>query len=427
MRYTFIALLSIVLASVVSADALAQRMPERRLVRKGNRQYERGDYDNSIDNYARALMADPDNFEAKFNTANVQVRKELIDKAENSLRKLAKDSTLLATDRADVIYNLGNVLFIQQRLEDALNCYRDAMRLNPDDQQAKFNYALTKELLKQQQQQQNQNQNDQNQDKNDQNQDKQEQNQNQNQDNQDQNEDKQDQQDQQQQPEQQISNQEQQAMLEAIQAQEDKTQEKLKEKKGVLIRGGKNWQTMEFASPKILWFLLLLIPLVAYYIYRTRQGGASVTVSTTESLCKAPKSWRYYLRHIPFVLRCAALSLIVVAIARPQSAEHYTTTTTEGIDIVLAVDISTSMLAMDFTPDRLSVAKGVAGEFIGNRTGDRIGIVAFAGESFTQSPLTTDTGSLQTMLSRLNCGIIEDGTAIGNGLATALNRLRESD
>jgi tetratricopeptide (TPR) repeat protein len=151
---------------------------------------------------------------------------------------LAKDSTLLATDRADVIYNLGNVLFIQQRLEDALNCYRDAMRLNPDDQQAKFNYALTKELLKQQQQQQNQNQNDQNQDKNDQNQDKQEQNQNQNQDNQDQNEDKQDQQ---QQPEQQISNQEQQAMLEAIQAQEDKTQEKLKEKKGVLIRGGKNW------------------------------------------------------------------------------------------------------------------------------------------------------------------------------------------
>lgn len=239
MRYTFIALLSIVLASVVSADALAQRMPERRLVRKGNRQYERGDYDNSIDNYARALMADPDNFEAKFNTANVQVRKELIDKAENSLRKLAKDSTLLATDRADVIYNLGNVLFIQQRLEDALNCYRDAMRLNPDDQQAKFNYALTKELLKQQQQQQqNQNQNDQNQDKNDQNQDKQEQNQNQNQDNQDQNEDKQDQQ---QQPEQQISNQEQQAMLEAIQAQEDKTQEKLKEKKGVLIRGGKNW------------------------------------------------------------------------------------------------------------------------------------------------------------------------------------------
>ena len=241
MRYTFIALLSIVLASVVSADALAQRMPERRLVRKGNRQYERGDYDNSIDNYARALMADPDNFEAKFNTANVQVRKELIDKAENSLRKLAKDSTLLATDRADVIYNLGNVLFIQQRLEDALNCYRDAMRLNPDDQQAKFNYALTKELLKQHQQQQNQNQNDQNQDKNDQNQDKQEQNQNQNQDNQDQNEDKQDQQDQQQQPEQQISNQEQQAMLEAIQAQEDKTQEKLKEKKGVLIRGGKNW------------------------------------------------------------------------------------------------------------------------------------------------------------------------------------------
>ena len=119
---------------------------------------------------------------------------------------------------------------------------------------------------------------------------------------------------------------------------------------------------MEFASPKILWFLLLLLPLVGYYIYRTRQGGASVVVSTTETVRRAPRTFRYYLRHIPFVLRCAALSLIVVAIARPQSAEHYTNTTTEGIDIVLAVDVSTSMLAKDFIPDRLSVAKEVASE-----------------------------------------------------------------
>lgn len=184
---------------------------------------------------------------------------------------------------------------------------------------------------------------------------------------------------------------------------------------------------MEFASPKILWFLLLLVPLAAYYIYRCRQGGAAVTVSTTDTVKRAPKTFRYYLRHIPFVLRCTALSLIVVAIARPQSAEHYTNTTTEGIDIVLAVDVSTSMLAKDFTPDRLSVAKEVASEFISDRTGDRIGLVVFAGESFTQSPLTTDQSSLQTMLGRITSGIIEDGTAIGNGLATSINRLRESD
>ena len=184
---------------------------------------------------------------------------------------------------------------------------------------------------------------------------------------------------------------------------------------------------MEFASPKILWFLLLLIPFVGYYIYRTRQGGAAVVVSTTDTVKRAPRTFRYYLRHVPFALRCAALSLIVVAIARPQSAEHYTNTTTEGIDIVMAVDVSTSMLAKDFIPDRLSVAKEVASEFIGDRTGDRIGIVVFAGESFTQSPLTTDQSTLQTMLGRITSGVIEDGTAIGNGLATSINRLRESD
>lgn len=184
---------------------------------------------------------------------------------------------------------------------------------------------------------------------------------------------------------------------------------------------------MEFAQPKILWFLLLLVPLVAYYIYRSLQGGAAITVSTTESVKGAPKSWRYFLRHIPFALRIVSLSLIIIAIARPQSAEHYTNTTTEGIDIVLAVDVSTSMLAKDFTPDRLSVAKDVAADFISDRTGDRLGIVVFAGESFTQSPLTTDQSSLHTMIGRIRSGIIEDGTAIGNGLATSINRLRESD
>ncbi len=184
---------------------------------------------------------------------------------------------------------------------------------------------------------------------------------------------------------------------------------------------------MEFAQPKILWLLLLAVPLIAYYIYRSRQGGASITVSTVSPLLQAPKSWRYFLRHAPFVLRMVALSLLVVAMARPQSAEHYTNTTSEGIDIVLAVDVSTSMLARDFAPDRLSVAKSVAADFIADRQGDRIGIVVFAGESYTQSPLTTDTSSLLSMLARITSGIIDDGTAIGNGLATSINRLRESD
>ena len=240
MNYRVITIVIAAVASMLSFDAYSQKMPERHLVRKGNRQYERGNYDTSVDNYSRALQENPECFEAKFNTANVQFRKELIDKSEQTLRKLAQDSTRTDLERADVSYNLGNTLFVQQRLEEALDCYRNAMRLNPDDKEAKFNYALTKELLKQQQnqqqQQQNQNQNqDQNQDQDqDQNQDQQ-QDQNQNQDqNQEQNQQNQEQ-------EQQISEQEQQAMLEAIQAQEDKTQDKLKDKKGVVIRRGKNW------------------------------------------------------------------------------------------------------------------------------------------------------------------------------------------
>ena len=251
MKYRVLAILAVIVASLISGEVVAQKMPERRLVRKGNRQYERGDYDNSIDNYSRALRYDPKSFEAKFNTANVQFRRafadsvqldvKMIEKAEQTLRKLAQDSTRTDIERADVAYNLGNSLFMQQKFKEALVSYRDAMRLNPDDQEAKYNYALTKEMLKQQQQQQ-QNQ----QQQQDQNQDNQNQELEQNQDNQQDKQDKEDQQNkedkQNQQPnEQQISEQEQQAMLEAIQAQEDKTQEKLKEKQGVIIRGGKNW------------------------------------------------------------------------------------------------------------------------------------------------------------------------------------------
>ena len=237
MNYRALTIILTAIASLVFSEAFCQKMPERRLVRKGNKQYERGDFDTSLDNYARALQNDPNCFEAKFNTANGQFRKELIDKSEQTLRKLAQDSTRTDIERSEVAYNLGNTLFVQQRWEEALDCYRNAMRLNPDDKEAKFNYALTKELLKQQQNQQQQQNQDQNQDQN-QNQDQQQQQQPQDQQDKEQN---QDQKEQEQQSEQQISEQEQQAMLEAIQAQEDKTQDKLKEKKGVLIRGGKNW------------------------------------------------------------------------------------------------------------------------------------------------------------------------------------------
>ena len=184
---------------------------------------------------------------------------------------------------------------------------------------------------------------------------------------------------------------------------------------------------MEFANPKILWLLTIVPLLIAYYIWRSRQGGASIVISTTDALRTAPRTLRYYLRHLPIILRMAALSLLIVAVARPQSVEHEVDTTSDGIDIVLSLDISGSMLARDFTPDRLVAAKEVASTFIANRTGDRIGLVVFAGEAFTQAPLTTDQATLQTLLGRIKSGVIEDGTAIGNGLATAVNRLRESD
>ena len=184
---------------------------------------------------------------------------------------------------------------------------------------------------------------------------------------------------------------------------------------------------MHFASPYYLWLLTLLVPMIGYYVWRTLQGGAAIRISSVAGVVRAPRTVRYYLRHLPFVLRAAAFALIVVALARPQDVEQNVRTNTEGIDIMLAIDVSGSMLARDFKPDRITAAKEVAGSFIADRYGDRIGLVAFAGEAFTQSPLTTDQSTLQTLLARIRSGLIEDGTAIGNGLATAINRLRESE
>lgn len=184
---------------------------------------------------------------------------------------------------------------------------------------------------------------------------------------------------------------------------------------------------MHFASPYYLWLLTLLVPMIGYYVWRTLQGGAAIQISSVAGVVRAPRTVRYYLRHLPFALRAAAFALLVVALARPQDVEQNVRTNAEGIDIMLAIDVSGSMLARDFKPDRITAAKEVAGSFIADRYGDRIGLVAFAGEAFTQSPLTTDQSTLQTLLARIRSGLIEDGTAIGNGLATAINRLRESD
>ena len=185
---------------------------------------------------------------------------------------------------------------------------------------------------------------------------------------------------------------------------------------------------MQFASPHYLWLLTLLAPMTAYYVWRTMQGGAAIRISTVAGILHAPKTVRHYLRHLPFALRAAAFALLVVALARPQDIEQNVRTNTEGIDIVLAIDVSASMLARDFRPDRITAAKEVAGSFVADRYGDRIGLVVFAAEAFTQSPLTTDQSTLQTLLARIRSGLIDDsGTAIGNGLATAINRLRESE
>lgn len=180
---------------------------------------------------------------------------------------------------------------------------------------------------------------------------------------------------------------------------------------------------MQFLNPYIL-LVACIVPLLLIYYILVGRRRATLIVSSTQGT--APRTLRYYLRHVPIVLRLLAILAMVIALARPVIVHHESETTTEGVDIVLAMDISGSMLARDFTPDRLSASKRLATEFVAERTGDRLSVVAFAGEAFTQCPLTADQAAVGTMLSRLRSGVVEDGTAIGNGLATAINRLRES-
>lgn len=185
---------------------------------------------------------------------------------------------------------------------------------------------------------------------------------------------------------------------------------------------------MFFEYPYLLWLLLLPLLLTARYLYiELRERRPHLRVSSVRSWTKGGRSVLSVIRHLPFALRIAALSLIIVALARPRSSNEVEKRDTEGIDIVLAMDVSTSMLARDFTPDRLSAAKDIAIEFISQRPSDRMGIVVFAGESYTQCPLTTDRATLINLMKEVQTDLIEDGTAIGNGLATAVARMMDSD
>ena len=183
---------------------------------------------------------------------------------------------------------------------------------------------------------------------------------------------------------------------------------------------------ISFKNPEFLYLFLALIPLIAWYIWRQKKAGASIQFSSDMGFARIPKSWKYYFRHSVFVLELVSLSALIVAMARPQSSNSWSNVTTEGIDIVIALDISTSMLAMDFQPNRIEAAKDVATQFISGRPNDKIGLVVFAGESFTQCPLTTDHATVINLFKNIESGMLEDGTAIGNGLATAVSRLKES-
>jgi Ca-activated chloride channel family protein len=182
-----------------------------------------------------------------------------------------------------------------------------------------------------------------------------------------------------------------------------------------------------FAEPVFLYLLAIVPAIVVFYVLKQHKASASLRMPGLSSFEGTGYTFRHYLRHILFALRVAAITLLIIVLARPQATNKFQDITTEGIDIVLTLDISGSMLARDFKPDRLEASKNVVTEFISGRPYDRMGLVVFSGESFTQCPLTTDHAVLINLMRDIESGMIEDGTAIGNGLATAVNRIKDSD
>jgi Ca-activated chloride channel homolog len=186
--------------------------------------------------------------------------------------------------------------------------------------------------------------------------------------------------------------------------------------------------TIQFAHPDYFYLLFLLIPAVIWYIYRHNRVQGEIQVPQISNFKVLKSGLRIYLRHVPFVLRMLTMALLIVILARPQSTNRWENETVEGIDIMLALDISRSMLAGDFSPNRIEASKDIATEFVSGRPNDRIGLVLFGGESFTQCPLTTDHAALINLLRESKVGVIEDqSTAIGLGLANAVKRLKDSN
>src|SRR5664279_4919000 len=183
---------------------------------------------------------------------------------------------------------------------------------------------------------------------------------------------------------------------------------------------------ISFAEPFFLYLLVIIPAMIVFYILKQHKVTAAMRMPGLQSFSQTGTTFRHYLRHIFFALRTMAVGLLIIALARPQKSDKFQNVSTEGIDIVLAQDISGSMLARDFKPDRLEAAKNIATEFISGRPYDRIGLVVFSGVSFTQCPLTTDHAVLINLLREIQSGMIEDGTAIGMGLATAVNRIKDS-
>jgi Ca-activated chloride channel family protein len=181
-----------------------------------------------------------------------------------------------------------------------------------------------------------------------------------------------------------------------------------------------------FANPELLYLLFLLVPLAGWYVWRERDAFANIQFSNLKPFVQMGSNQRHLLRHLILILRMLVIALVIIVLARPQSTNRWQNVTTEGIDIMIALDISSSMLAQDLKPDRLEASKNVAIEFVSGRENDRMGLVVYSGESFTQCPLTSDHAVLINLFKDIRSGMIEDGTAIGMGLANAVSRLKDS-
>ncbi|WP_430810041.1 MULTISPECIES: vWA domain-containing protein [unclassified Carboxylicivirga] len=181
-----------------------------------------------------------------------------------------------------------------------------------------------------------------------------------------------------------------------------------------------------FTQPYFFWLLLIVPAYIAWYVWKQKSMQASLKISTLRGFAQAPVSKKVYLRHLLFAFRVISIILLITVLARPQSSNSFRDENIEGIDIVMALDISGSMMAEDFKPNRLEAAKVVAADFIKGRPNDKIGLVIYAAESFTQCPLTTDHQVLQNLFKDIQPGLLEDGTAIGMGLATAVQRIKDS-